>query len=231
MEFLAEGLREALRLVWAGDPTTFHAVYVSLLCTLTSVTVAALVAVPYGAWLGLYRPRGTAAQVFALRVGMAIPTVIVGLLVFALLSRRGLLGSFDLLYTKAAIILGTTLLAFPLLGTLAHAATAGLAREVVETPRTLGAGRFRAMVAALGEVRVAMAAAYLAAIGRCLTELGISVTVGGNLLRRTRTLPSTIQLELSRGDFAAALAPGLFLIVLACGAAALTHRLSREAKA
>ncbi len=230
MEFLAEGVREAVRLVLAGDATTFHAVYVSLLCTVTSVTAAALIAVPYGAWLGLYRPRGAQAQVFLLRVGMSIPTVIVGLLVFALLSRRGLLGSLDMLYTKGAIVIGTTLLAFPLLATLAHGAAAGLAPEVVETPLTLGAGRFRSMLAALGEVRVAMAAAYLAAFGRCLTELGISVTVGGNLVRRTRTLPSTIQLELSRGDFAAALAPGLILVLLACGAAALTHRLSREAR-
>ena len=228
MDFLWEGLREAVRLVASGDAHVFHAVWVSLLCTLLSVSLASLVAIPYGAWLGLYRPRGARPQVFLLRVGMALPTVILGLLVYALLSRRGLLGGLDLLYTKAAIIAGEILLAFPLLATLAHGATAALDREVVETPLTLGAGRVRAMLRALGEVRTAIAAAYLAAFGRCLTELGIAITVGGNLRMRTRTLPSTIQLELSRGDFAGALAPGILLVLLACGAAVVTYRLARE---
>ena len=78
-------------------------------------------------------------------------------------------------------------------------------------------------------MRVGLAAAYLAAFGRCVTELGIVITVGGTLEGRTRTLPAMIQLELTRGNFAKAIAPSLLLLVLACGAAILTHRLSREA--
>ena len=228
MDFLWDGLREAVRLVVAGDAGTFHALWVSLLCTLVSISLAALVAIPYGAWLGVYRPRGHRVQVFCLRVGMAFPTVFIGLLVFGFLSRKGPLGQLDLLYTKAAIIAGEFLLAFPLLGTLAHGATASLDRRVAETALTLGASRARTLRKVLGEVRVGLVAAYLAAFGRCLTELGIAITVGGNLRMRTRTLPSTIQLELSKGDFAAALAPGLILLLLACGAAIVTHRLSRE---
>jgi len=231
VSFLWEGLREAVRLVLAGHPATLHAVWVSVLCTVVSITLAALVAIPYGAWLGLYRPRGRRAQVFALRVGMSVPTVVIGLLVFGLLSRRGPLGSLDLLYTKSAIIAGEVMLAFPLLGTLAHGATAELEPEVVETPLTLGASRWGALLQVLRERRVALAAAYLAAFGRCITELGIAITVGGNLRLRTRTLPSSIQLELSRGEFGKALAPGLLLVLLACGAAVVTHRLSREAEA
>lgn len=230
MDFLWDGLREAIRLVASGDADTFHAVWVSLFCTLISITLAAVLAIPYGAWLGVYRPRGHRAQVFALRVGMSLPTVVIGLLIFGLLSRRGLLGDFDLLYTKAAIIAGEFVLAFPLLGTLAHGATASLDRRVAETALTLGASRARTLRKVLGEVRVALVAAYLAAFGRCITELGIAITVGGNLRMRTRTLPSTIQLELGRGDFAAALAPGLLLLLLACCAAIVTHRLSREEK-
>ncbi len=230
MEFLWDGLVQAFRLVFGGDRQTLHAVYVSLFCTIISVTLAACLAVPYGAWLGLYRGRGRRAQVFVVRVGMALPTVVIGLLVYAFLSRRGLLGSLDLLYTKAAIIAGETLLAFPLLATLSHAATADLAPEVSESSLTLGAGRFRALLRSLGEVRSAMAAAYLVSFGRCLTELGIAITVGGNLAFRTRTLPSTITLELSRGNFAAALAPGIILLFLACGAVAIAYRLGGEAR-
>lgn len=230
MDFLWGGVREAVRLLFSGDAATYHATWVSLLCTFTAITLASLVAVPYGAWLGLYRPRGVRAQVFLLRVGMSVPTVVIGLLVYAFLSRSGPLGGLDLLYTKAAIVLGLVLLAFPLLGTLAHGAAASLDARVKETALTLGASRLGALGKSLGETRVQVAAAYLAAFGRCFTELGIAITVGGNLKLRTRTLPSSIQLELNRGDFAAALAPGVLLLLLACGAAILTHRLSREAR-
>jgi len=230
VDFLWGGAREAVRLLLEGDAATYHATWVSILCTFVAITLAAAVAVPYGAWLGLYRPRGWRVQVFLLRVGMAVPTVVIGLLVYGLLSRSGPLGRLDLLYTKGAITMGLVLLAFPLLGTLAHGAAAALDVRVVETALTLGAGRWRALLKSLGEVRVALAAAYLAAFGRCFTELGIALTVGGNLKMRTRTLPSSIQLELGRGDFAAALAPGILLVLLACAAAVVTHRLSREAR-
>ena len=231
MDFLWEGIVEAVRRVATFDLGTYHAVWVSLLCTVVSISLAAVVAVPYGAWLAVYKPRGHAAQVFLLRVGMALPTVVIGLLIYGLLSRRGLFGGLDILYTKLAIIAGEFILAFPLLGTLAHGATAALDRRVAETALTLGASRPRTVGKLLGEVRVGLVAAYLAAFGRCITELGIAITVGGNLRLRTRTLPSTIQLEVGRGDFAAALAPGLLLLVLACGAAMLTHWLSRESRA
>jgi tungstate transport system permease protein len=231
LDLIKEGFVEAARLVARGDAATFHAMWVSLFCTLIAITLAALTAIPYGAWLGLYRPRGYRAQVFCLRVGMALPTVVIGLLVFGLLSRRGLLGGLDLLYTKAAIITGEFILAFPLLGTLAHGATASLDPTVVETARTHGATRSQALFRVLGEVRAALSAAYLASFGRCITELGIAITVGGTLAMRTRTLPATIQLEVTMGNFGKALAPGLLLLLLACGAALLTHRLSREDKA
>jgi tungstate transport system permease protein len=231
LDFLWDGIVEAVRRMATFDLDTYHAVWVSLLCTVISISLAALVAVPYGAWLAVFKPRGHKVQVFLLRVGMALPTVVIGLLIYGLLSRRGLFGGLDLLYTKAAIIAGEFILAFPLLGTLAHGATAALDRRVTETALTLGASRSRTLGKVLGEVRVALVAAYLAAFGRCITELGIAITVGGNLRLRTRTLPSTIQLEVSRGDFAAALAPGILLLVLACGAAMLTHWLSREARA
>jgi len=230
MDFIWGGFVEAIRLVASGDAATFHAMWVSLFCTLTAISLALLLAVPYGAWLGLFRPRGHRVQIFCLRVGMAFPTVFIGLIVYGLLSRRGLLGGMDLLYTKAAIITGEFILAFPLLGTLAHGATASLEPQVAETALTLGASRPRALFKVLGEVRAGLSAAYLASFGRCITELGIAITVGGNLWMRTRTLPSSIQLELTRGNFAEALAPGLLLLGLAAVAAVLTHFVSREEK-
>ena len=228
MDFLLDGIREAFHRIVSGDPDTLHAVYVSLLCTTTSVTIAFVLAVPYGAWLGLQRGRPHPGQIFLMRIGTFVPTVVIGLLVYALLSRRGPLGSMDTLYTKGAIIFGEVLLAFPLIGVLAHGAAAGLDRRVYETARTLGASPIRSLFAALGEVRELLVAAFLLGFARCLSELGIALAVGGNLRLRTRTLPTTITYELRRGEFAAAVACGIILLALAVVTALVAHRLARE---
>ncbi len=216
MDFLWEGVEEALRLILRGDKQVFHAVSVTLLCTVTAILLAALVAIPYGAWLGLYRPRGYRLQVFCLRVGMFVPTVVIGLLVFGLLSRQGPLSWLDSLYTKQAIVAGEFLLAFPILGTFTHAAMRGQRGTPLETVLTLGAGRWRALLTMLDQVRVSLVAALLAAFARCFSELGVAIPVGGNLELHTRTLASTIVLDLSKGEFGKAMAPGLILIALAC---------------
>lgn len=231
MDFFLEGLREAWGLVRHGDAQVFHAVWVTVLCTTTAVTAAALVAFPYGAWLGIHRRDGRGFQVFLMRVGMFTPTVVVGLLVYGLLSRQGILGDLGLLYTKRAIILGEFLLAFPLIVTLTHGATSALDRRVPETARTLGAGRVGVLVTVLGEVRVGLVAACLAGYARCLSELGVALLVGGNFKLQTRTLASTITLEVRKGEFGMGLASGIILLVLAVGTALLAHRLSREARA
>ena len=231
MEFIREGFAEAFRLLTTGDAAVLHALWVTVLCTTLAVTLAALVAFPVGAWLGVHRRDGSGLLVFAHRIGMFTPTVVVGLLVYAVLSRRGPLGSLDLMYTKAAIVIGEFLLAFPLIVVLVHGATAALDRRAYETAQTLGASPFRRLLTVLGEVRVGLVAAYLAGFARCLSELGVVMTVGGNLEMRTRTLASTISLELRRGDFARGLACGLILLLVAVGTALLAHRIERERRA
>jgi tungstate transport system permease protein len=228
--FFLDGLLEAVRLVFRGDAEVFHAIGVTVFCTTTAVTLAAAVAFPYGAWLGLNRRDGRGLQVFLFRVGMFTPTVVVGLLVYGLLSRHGILGGLELLYTRGAIIAGEFLLAFPLIVVLTHGAAAGLDPRVAETARTLGAGRLRIIHTVLGEVRVGLVAAYLAGFARCLSELGVVLLVGGNFRMETRTLASTITLEIRKGEFGKGLASGIILLVLAVGTALLAHRLSREAK-
>jgi tungstate transport system permease protein len=230
VDFFLDGIAEAFRLVATGDSEVFHAVWVTVFCSTTAVTLAALVAFPYGAWLGIRRRDGRGVQVFLVRVGMFTPTVVVGLLVYGLVSRQGILGGLDLLYTKGAIIAGEFLLAFPLIVALTHGATSALDRRVPETARTLGAGPFRTLHAVLGEVRVGLVAAYLAGFARCLSELGVVLLVGGNFRMETRTLASTITLEIRKGEFGKGLASGLILLVLAVGTAMLAHRLSREAR-
>lgn len=231
MEFFLEGIREAFSLVLRGDAHVLHAIWVTVLCSTTAVTLAAAVAFPYGAWLGIHRRDGRGFQVFVLRVGMFTPTVVVGLLVYGLLSRHGIFGGLDLLYTKSAIIIGEFLLAFPLIVALTHGAVSSLDRRVPETAKTLGAGRLRVLHTVLGEVRVGLVAACLAGFARCLSELGVVMLVGGNFKMETRTLASTITLEVRKGEFGQGLAAGFVLLVLAVGTAMLAHRLSREARA
>lgn len=216
MEFLWEGIKEAFLLVTRGDEQVFHAIWVTFYCTVTAVTLAGLVAIPYGAWLGLYRPRTYSFQVFLLRVGMFVPTVVVGLVVFGAFSRQGPLGWTESLYTRQAIVVGEFMLAFPIIGTFTHAAAQGARGTPLETALTLGASRLRAMRTLLNEVRVPILAACLAGFARCFSELGVAIPVGGNLEMRTRTMASTIVLELSKGKFSKALAPGLILIAMAC---------------
>jgi tungstate transport system permease protein len=229
VDFLGEGIREAARLLAERDADVFHALGVSLLCSVLAVVGSALVAIPYGAWLGLLRPRTHRAQVFVLRVLLSIPTVVIGLLLYGFITRRGLLGDLGLMHTKAAIGIGLAFLAFPLLATHVHGAAAGLDRLVVDEARTLGAGPARTVRLGLGEVRPSLATAMLTAFGRCVTELGIALIVGGGIRLETRTLPAAIQLEISKGEFGRALAPAFLLLVVAAVATLAAHRLSREA--
>jgi tungstate transport system permease protein len=215
VDVFVDGAREAVRLLSERDRDVFHALGVSLVCAALAVVAATALAVPYGGWLALRRPGGHRAQVVALRLLLSVPTVVIGLVLYGLLSRRGLLGDLDLLHTRAAIAIGQALLAFPLIATQVHAAAAGLERLVVDEARTLGAGPSRLLRLGLGEIRPSVATALLAALGRCLTELGIALIVGGGIRLQTRTLPGTIALEVSTGEFGRALAPALLLLLVA----------------
>jgi tungstate transport system permease protein len=227
VDFLWDGVLEAVRLLVERDADVFHALWVSLVCSVCAVGIAGAVALPYGAWLGLLRPRGHGAQVFALQVCLSVPTVVIGLVLYAFLTRRGLFGGLGLLHTTAAIVIGQSLLAFPLLATHVQGATAGLDRIVRDETRTLGIGAAATVRLGLAEVRPSIAAAVLTAFGRCVTELGIALVVGGGIKLATRTLPASIQLEISRGEFGRALAPALLLLVVAAAATLLARRLTR----
>jgi tungstate transport system permease protein len=221
MDFFGEGFREAFRLLFAGDADTWHAIFLSLWTSFLALALGGGLGVPLGTWLGVVRPRGGRVVVFVLYVGMAMPTVVIGLLLYGLFSRRGPLAGLDLLYTPWAIVIGQALLAFPIFASLAHGAASGLDRRVLETARTHGGGTALTMRLALGESRTALVAATMLAFGRCVTELGIALAVGGSIRMHTRTLPSLITLDTSRGEFGRALAAGAILVLLACGAAAV----------
>ncbi len=231
MEFLWEGFKTAVHLILSGDAETWHAAWVTIFCSFIAVALAAPLAVTYGGWLAVYRPRGHRLQVLLLRIGMFVPTIFIGTMVWGFLSRRGPLGELDMLYTKGAIIAGEFLLVFPILGALTHSALEAPDRRPFETARTLGAGPVRTLLTLLGEVRGVIVGAMLMACARCFSELGISVTVGGNLQWQTSTLSGGAQLMVRQGEFGEALALGFILLFFAGIVAVLAPLVSKESKA
>lgn len=151
------------------------------------------------------------------RALQAMPTVVIGLVLFGLLSRSGPWGGWELLFTRTAMAVGQGLLVLPILVSLVDAAVAGADHRVLDTALGLGASRIRAGWTVLSDRRAAVVAALVAAFGRAFSEVGISVMLGGNIAGRTRNLTTGILLETGRGQFARGLALGLVLLTLALG--------------
>ncbi|MBI4508483.1 MAG: ABC transporter permease [Deltaproteobacteria bacterium] len=203
------------------------ATVLSLRVSLAATVLASLVGIPLGTCLGSTRFPGRRTLVVATNALMAVPTVLIGLLVYALLSKRGPLGPLGLLYTPTAMIFGEALLALPLIVALSRAAVENLDVRAKETAVTLGAGPFRTVMVLANEARPALLAAILGAFGRVVSELGIALMVGGNIRGETRTLTTTMTLATSRGDFELAAALGVVLLVLALGVVLLAEVMRR----
>ena len=193
-----------------------------------AVLIAGLVGLPLGVALARAPLPGRRLWVGLTRTGMAMPTVFIGLVCYGLLSRRGVLGPFELLYTPGAIVFGEVLLALPIIASGIHAALAGLDPRIRETAKTLGAGRLRVILTELSEARSAVVIAILLAFARCVTELGVAMMVGGNIKDRTRTLATATALQTGQGEFARGLAMGLILLVIALVFTGLVSMVGRE---
>ncbi len=228
MEFLFEGLGEALRLIGRRDPQVLDATLRTLGISLCAVGLATTAGLPLGTLLARRRFFGDRLLVVLARAFMAVPTVFLGLLCYGLLARRGPLGPLDLLYTPTAILLGETLLALPIVVALTHGAISALDPRVAETVHTLGAGPLRRWATYLSEARTGVVLALLTAFARCSTELGIAMMVGGNLKDRTRTLATATALETGKGEFAVGLAMGGILLLLAMGVTLVVAALGRD---
>jgi tungstate transport system permease protein len=215
MELLRNGLLEAIRLLLAFDPLVMDAAIRSLWISFTAVALAGVSGIAAGTALARLRFPGRAIVVLLFRGGMALPTVLIGLVCYAMFSRRGPLGPFDLLYSPWGIVAGEFILALPIIVTLTHGAVSSLDPRVAETAQTLGAGKIRRLMTYISEARIAVMLALLTAFARCVTELGIAMMVGGNLKYRTRTLTTATAQESSSGEFARGIAMSLILLVVA----------------
>ena len=225
MDFIFGGLWGGLKLLLELNGEVYGIAWVSLRVSLLAILFASLLAVPLGLVIGLTEFRGKQTVCTIFNTLMALPTVVVGLLVYGLLSSKGLLGYWELLYTPGAMVVAQSLLAFPLVTALVVAAVTTLDKRVHPTALTLGANRRQAAAAVLLEARFAVLAALCAGFGRVLTEVGAAIMVGGNIRGFTRTLTTAIALETAKGDFAQGMALGVILLVMALGVNLMVSRL------
>lgn len=224
----ADALGTAVSLLLTRDPQIVSAVIVSLQVAVLGTVLASAIGAPAGFWIAMHDFRGRRAVEMLLNTATALPTVVVGLLIYALLSRRGLFGGLDLLYTRAAMVVGETVLIAPLMAALTLAVVSGADPRIRETALTLGAGPARAAWTVAAETRRGLLAAVATGFGRLISELGIALMVGGNIAGATRTMTTAIALETSKGEFALGLALGCLLLgvalVVNVGAALLMPR-------
>jgi tungstate transport system permease protein len=213
--YLGDSLLTAFELILGFDRDVRMAVWTSLYTSSCSIVIAALIGVPTGLWLGLKRFRGRQLLIALLNTLMAMPTVVVGLLLFGLLSRQGPFGPLGLLFTPLAMIAGQSVLATPIVANLVLAAVTGADRRIINTALTLGASRLQAAIKLLSEVRFGVMAAVIAGFGRVIAEVGVAMMLGGNIRNSTRTMTTAIALETSKGEFAFGLALGVILLSVA----------------
>jgi tungstate transport system permease protein len=214
MNELADSFRVALTLVATLDPKLVEIVGLSLLVSLSAVAIAALLGLPLGASLALGRFPGRHALVVTVNALMGLPPVVVGLLVYLMLSRSGPFGVFGLLFTPAAMIIAQVVLVTPIVAALARQTCEELWREYDEQLRSLGVTPLQAGLTLLWDGRLSLVTAVLAGFGRASAEVGAVMIVGGNIDHVTRVMTTAIALETSKGDLPLALGLGLVLLCL-----------------
>ena len=221
----------ALGLIASGDPEFLGIVGLSLTVTLSAVLIACAIGMPLGAALAVARFPGRGALVVVVNALMGLPPVVVGLVVYLLLSRSGPLGALGLLYTPTAMIVAQTILVTPIVAALTRQAVADLNAEYDEYLRSLGASRIQTVGTLLWDARFSLVTAALAGFGRASAEVGAVMIVGGNIAHVTRVMTTTIALETSRGELALALGLGIVLLAisLAVNASVMAVRTRAEA--
>jgi tungstate transport system permease protein len=210
-----QGLVKAIELILSLDPEVFRIAGRSLLLAVTSCTIASVICLPLGSLIHFNRFPGKRSLVNIIQTLYSVPTVVIGLFVFVFISRKGPFGELDLLFTPVAIIIGQVILVTPILIGLIISALRGVDRAVPETAVSLGAGRVQTTMLIYREARYAIISAVIMGFGRVISEVGLSLMVGGNISGFTRTLTTAISLETSKGNIELAIALGIILISLA----------------
>lgn len=215
MQFIIDGFLSAFSMIFSLDREVYSILWTSLKVSATAIFFASITGILLGLLISLRKFKGKQALILLLNTSMALPTVVVGLFLYAFLSRRGPLGDLGLLFTPWGIILGLFLLALPLVTNLTVAAIQSTDPRLFITCRLLGATPLQQAVMIIREARFAVMAAIVIAFGRVVSEVGIAMMLGGNIKGFTRTMTTAIALETSKGEFELGMALGIFLLAVA----------------
>jgi len=224
----ASSLNQAMNLTISLDANLVEIVLLSLRVSLTAVLIAAVIGMPLGAAVALFRFPGRGAAIIGLNALMGLPPVVVGLIVYLSLSRSGPLGVLGLLFTPTAMIIAQVLLVTPIIAALSRRMAADLWEEYEEQLRSLGGGPGSAIATLLWDGRFTLITALLAGFGRASAEVGAVMIVGGNIDHVSRVMTTAIALEVSRGELALALALGAILMALSLTVNAAAYGLAER---
>jgi len=228
--FLLDSLRSAAALVLSLDPEMLEIVGVSVKVSGTSTLIASVIGIPLGFVVAFNAFRGKQLLITVLNTLLALPTVVIGLFVYAFISRRGILGVLDLLYTQKAMVIGQVILIVPVVAVFTISAVSRIDDRYRKTALTLGADAWQSALALAREARFGLVAAVVAAFGRVIAEVGISMMLGGNAKGFTRTMTTAMALEYDKGQFTLAVALGIVLLTLAFGMNLLFHFFQGKAR-
>lgn len=212
MNSIADSLRIAFELIVRLDAELLRIAALSLQVSATACLIGAGVGLLLGAWLAVARFPGHGALVWAINTLLALPSVVVGLVVYLLLSRSGPLGSWGILFTPTAMVIAQSVLVVPLIAALSRRLVLGALRDGGDQLRSLGAGRLGSALLLLLHERFGVLTVLLTAFGRAIAEVGAVMIVGGNIAGATRVMTTAIALETSKGDLPLALALGVVLL-------------------
>jgi tungstate transport system permease protein len=220
MELIWNGIVEGLRLFFTGDPALWEIIGVSAKVSGVALLISALIGIPFGAFLGLVRFRGRRLVQAVIYTGMGLPPVVVGLAVYLLLSRTGILGSLNWswipdLFTIPAMIFAQVIIAAPLVAGYTMSAVAEVSPDLRLQIQSLGATRLQVTAAVLREARLGVIVALVGGLGSIISEVGAVMMVGGNIQGSTRVLTTAIMLETRQGNYAMAIGLGMVLLLLA----------------
>lgn len=215
MDYLLNGLTHAFALLFQGDAQTWSAVKTTVSASSLSVAASMLIGAPIGFWLGYRRFPGQRLVRLVVDTLLSLPTVVIGLLCYAFMSHRGPLGHLGLLFTIPGMAVGQTILGLPIVVAMTATAVENLDHRLKQTLVTLGSDSRQMLLTTLWEARFALALAGAAAYGRIISEVGISMMIGGNIKWHTRTITTAIALETGKGQFAMGIALGLILMAVA----------------
>ena len=228
MDELWQGFIQAIHLIVSLDPEILEITGRSLTFAVTSCGISSLLCLFLGSVIHFNEFHGKRALINVIQTFYSIPTVVVGLFVFVFLSRSGPLGEWGWMFSPAAIIIGQVLLVIPVILGLVLSALGGVDKAVNETAVSLGASGFQAAVLVVREARYAILTAVIMGFGRAISEVGLSLMVGGNIKGFTRTITTAISLETSKGDIELSIALGIILIFLALVINVVLNRLQQR---